>query len=54
MGTEPEAMVCAGCGRRFAAPEILQSGLCPRCGGDLVPLEEADQADEPWGDNQGG
>ncbi len=54
MGTEPEAMVCARCGRRFAAPEILQTGICPHCGGELKALEEAGEPDEAWGDNQGG
>jgi predicted nucleic acid-binding Zn-ribbon protein len=54
MGTEPNAMVCTSCGRRFADEEVLQSGLCPACGGDLKPLEEADDPDQPWGDDEGG
>jgi predicted Zn-ribbon and HTH transcriptional regulator len=47
-------MECSKCGRRFAAPEILESGRCPRCGGDLVPLEEAREPDQPGGNHQGG
>jgi rRNA maturation endonuclease Nob1 len=34
-------MVCKDCGRRYASPAILETGECPRCGGELVPLEEA-------------
>jgi len=40
MGDEPDHMVCKDCGRRYASPAILETGECPRCGGELVPLEE--------------
>jgi len=53
MGKDPEARVCAQCGRRFAKPDIIESGRCPRCGGQLVRLEEADDPNQPGGDNQG-
>ena len=51
MGDQIDAMECSKCGRRFAAPAILESGRCPRCGGDLMPLEEAREPDEPGGDH---
>jgi rRNA maturation endonuclease Nob1 len=53
MADEPEHRVCERCGRRFARPTIVESGECPTCGGDLVPLEEAGEADESGGDHQG-
>jgi hypothetical protein len=51
MGDGLDARECAKCGRRYMAPEILESGRCPRCGGDLVPLEEAREPDEGGGDH---
>ena len=53
MGNEAEARVCAQCGRRYAKPEIIQSGRCPRCGGHLVALEETGDPDKPGGDDEG-
>ncbi len=35
-------------------PEIVQSGRCPSCGGELVPLEKADDPDQGGGNHQGG
>ena len=43
-------MVCKACGRRYA-PTILEARECPSCGGELVPLEEGREADEPGGDH---
>ena len=51
MGDQVEAMECSKCARRFAAPAILESGRCPSCGGDLMPLEEAREPDKPGGDH---
>jgi hypothetical protein len=45
MGQDPEALVCDGCGRRYADPSILESGICPSCDGSLVPLEEGPYPD---------
>jgi hypothetical protein len=54
MAHKPEHVVCTQCGCRFAAPAIIESGVCPRCGGDLEPLEEARDADESGGDHERG
>jgi DNA-directed RNA polymerase subunit RPC12/RpoP len=53
MGGQPEARVCAQCGRRFAKPEVVESGRCPSCGGKLVHLEEARDPNQPGGDDEG-
>ena len=54
MGTDAEARVCAQCGRRFAKPEIVQSGRCPSCGGKLVHLEQTRNTDKRGGNGKGG
>jgi hypothetical protein len=53
MGDEPDHMVCKACGRRYAAPAILETRECPRCGGELIPLEEGRETDQAGGDYQG-
>ena len=51
MGDEPQHMVCKKCGRRYANPAILETRECPRCGGELAPLEEGRDPDQRGGDH---
>ena len=46
-GMAEEARACEQCGRRFAAPAILETERCPSCGERLVPLDEGPYPDPP-------
>jgi len=47
MEAPPETKVCEACGRRFTRVAIIETGRCPLCGGNLVPLDQGPYEDPP-------
>ena len=46
-GMAHEQKVCERCGRRFAAPAVIETRRCPLCDGKLVPLDNGPYPDPP-------